>query len=213
MKRPGKRRLIGAAATLSALLAGSGAALAHHPMGGTTPQTLWHGLLSGFGHPVIGPDHLAFIVAIGIAAGLLRGGLAVIAAFIVSSTAGVLVHVARLDVPLVEPLVALSVLVAGALLALGGHIARQPGWTALAAVAGLLHGYAFGETVVGAERGVMGAYLVGLAVIMSLIAWSFMHLTQRFAAIDLGNDRRVRIAGVALGCVGLVLLVGNLVTG
>ena len=41
----------------------SGVAIAHHPMGGNTPSTLWEGLLSGVGHPIIGFDHLAFIVA------------------------------------------------------------------------------------------------------------------------------------------------------
>ena len=42
-------------------------AAAHHPLGGGTPTTAWHGLLSGIGHPVIGFDHLAFIIAVGIA--------------------------------------------------------------------------------------------------------------------------------------------------
>ena len=53
--------------SLATLLAAT-PALAHHPMGGEVPQTFWHGLLSGFGHPVIGIDHLAFVVAIGLAA-------------------------------------------------------------------------------------------------------------------------------------------------
>lgn len=39
---------------------------AHHPLGGETPVTFMHGLLSGVGHPVIGLDHLAFIVAAGV---------------------------------------------------------------------------------------------------------------------------------------------------
>ncbi|PKO63289.1 MAG: urease accessory protein UreJ, partial [Betaproteobacteria bacterium HGW-Betaproteobacteria-17] len=48
------------AATTGLLLVASTSALAHHPMGGMTPQTLSQGLLSGLGHPVIGLDHLAF---------------------------------------------------------------------------------------------------------------------------------------------------------
>jgi hypothetical protein len=58
------------------VLSATAGASAHHPMGGTTPQTLWHGLLSGFGHPVIGLDHLAFVVAMGLlATPLARGAL------------------------------------------------------------------------------------------------------------------------------------------
>src|SRR5262249_29863369 len=45
-------------------------AFAHHVMGGKTPSTFVEGLLSGTGHPVIGPDHLAFLLAIGIAVGV-----------------------------------------------------------------------------------------------------------------------------------------------
>ncbi len=39
-------------------------ARAHHPMGGQTPETFSQGLLSGFGHPIIGIDHLAFLIVI-----------------------------------------------------------------------------------------------------------------------------------------------------
>ena len=46
----------------------SGSAYAHHPLGGQTPQTLWHGLLSGLGHPLIGVDHLLFVIAAGLLA-------------------------------------------------------------------------------------------------------------------------------------------------
>ena len=41
-------------AAICMLLLSATFALAHHPMGGALPQTLWHGLLSGIGHPVIG---------------------------------------------------------------------------------------------------------------------------------------------------------------
>ena len=131
-------------------------ATAHHVMDGELPSTFTQGLLSGLGHPVIGLDHLAFIVALGIAAAVVPGPLAVIATFVALSAAGVLIHIAKLDVPMVEPLVALTVLLAGAALVWNRSVTR-PMWVALAAVAGLLHGYAFGKSIVGAERTVLGA--------------------------------------------------------
>ncbi len=199
-----------AALTVLALLA-TGTAEAHHPMGGQTPQTFWHGFLSGIGHPVIGPDHLAFIVAIGMAAGLVgTGGLGLAATFIAASSAGVLVHVAKLDLPMAEPLVALSVIVAGALLFIDPK-GRQSMWLGLAAVAGLLHGYAFGEAVVGAERTVVGAYLVGIAVITTLIAWSFKYLTQQLADTQIASARLVRVTACAVGCAGLVMLAATVI--
>lgn len=204
--RPLRRLPVAAAVALAAAWSFvTPSALAHHPMGGKTPETFMEGLLSGIGHPVIGLDHLAFIVAIGIAAALVRSGPALIAAFVAASTAGVLAHVARLDVPLAEAMVALSVVGAGALIALRGS-AGQSHWMALAAVAGLFHGYAFGEAVVGAERAVVGAYLVGIALVAAIIAGAAMLLASRLLAVGDAAASRLRIAGSAVGMFGLALL-------
>ena len=71
-------------------------AFAHHPTGGKLPATLWHGLLSGLGHPVIGPDHLAFLLAFGAVAALIPAGWRACVAFVAASMAGVVVHLAKL---------------------------------------------------------------------------------------------------------------------
>lgn len=194
------------------VLAGMSSAAAHHPMGGATPTTFIEGFLSGIGHPVIGIDHLAFIIAIGIAAAFVNGGFAIIVAFIAASTVGVLSHVAELDIPMAEPLVAASVLVAGAALAAGLATARV-GWLVLAAVAGLLHGYAFGEAAVGAERGVVGAYLLGLALIQIAIAGGALLLAKRFLLPNGRVSTPLRATGAVLASVGAILLVGGLIGG
>jgi urease accessory protein len=194
---------------IAALLAAVSPAAAHHVMGGKMPSTFMEGFLSGIGHPVIGIDHLAFIVAMGIAAAFTSGGFGIIAAFIAASTVGVLSHVAELNVPLVEPLVATSVIVAGAALAAGMTSARS-GWLVLAIVAGLLHGYAFGESITGSERMVIGAYLIGLAVIQVGIAGAAMLLTQRLL-LPLGSvSMPMRATGVIVSAVGVILLAGGL---
>ena len=43
-------------------------AMAHHPIGGRTSANFWEGLLSRMGHPIIGIDRLAFVVAVGLIA-------------------------------------------------------------------------------------------------------------------------------------------------
>lgn len=199
---------LGLAATL--LMAGIGSAAAHHPMGGVTPTTFMEGFLSGIGHPVIGIDHLAFIIAIGIAAAFVGGGAGIIAGFIAASSVGVLAHVIELNVPLVEPLVAASVIVAGAALAIGLTTARS-GWVLLAIIAGLFHGYAFGEAVVGAERSVIGAYLIGLAIIQAAIAALAMFVSRRLLVRAEQSPMGLRAAGGALAALGLFLLVIGLV--
>ncbi|MEM6596564.1 MAG: HupE/UreJ family protein [Cyanobacteria bacterium P01_D01_bin.36] len=52
-------------------------AFAHHPFGGEAPKTIAKGLLSGIGHPVIGLDHIVFVIAVGLLATIVRKGLAV----------------------------------------------------------------------------------------------------------------------------------------
>jgi hypothetical protein len=59
--------------TLGAMLLATPAS-AHHAMGGATPSNLWEGLLSGLAHPVIGLDHLAFVIAAGLIAAVHRRG-------------------------------------------------------------------------------------------------------------------------------------------
>ena len=55
------------AVSATAALALAPSAHAHHPMGGATPGNLFEGLASGLAHPVIGLDHLLFILAVGVA--------------------------------------------------------------------------------------------------------------------------------------------------
>lgn len=206
------RRIGAGMSGLIAIAAVVSPAAAHHVMDGELPATFLEGLLSGLGHPVIGLDHLAFVIALGIAAAVVPGPLAVIAAFGVLSAAGVLIHIAGLDVPLVEPLVALTVLLAGAALIWSRSVAR-PVWLVLAAIAGLLHGYAFGESIVGAERAVLGAYLSGIAIITTLIAIVVMLIARKVLAPGDAVSPRLRTAGLVLGCIGAVLLAGTLMPG
>jgi urease accessory protein len=211
MKTKESRVFTGAAVAAVAALITSPAA-AHHAMDGELPSTVTQGLLSGLGHPVIGLDHLAFVIALGIAAAVVPGPLAVIAAFIALSAAGVLVHIAELDVPMVEPLVALTVLLAGAAL-IWSHSVTRTIWVVLAAVAGLLHGYAFGESIIGAERTVLGAYIVGIALITALVATVVMSIARKVVVRDGLPSPGLKIAGAALSCAGAVLLSMTLMPG
>ena len=76
------------------ILTMTGAAFAHHPLGGMTPQTALHGFLSGVGHPVIGFDHLAFVIGIGLIAAFHRARLVMPAAFVGGTVGGTLLMLA-----------------------------------------------------------------------------------------------------------------------
>ena len=64
------------------------AAMAHHMPDGEVPRTFFAGLLSGLAHPVIGPDHLAFILAVGIIAAAFGQGRIFPLVFLGASLAG-----------------------------------------------------------------------------------------------------------------------------
>lgn len=186
-------------------------ALAHHAMGGATPSTFVEGFLSGLGHPIIGLDHLAFIVSAGLIAGLAGRGLWLPVAFVAASIAGVFLHVGELDLPVAEPVIGVSVLAIGGLLALArGNLGRGV-WIAVFAVVGVFHGYAYGEAIVGAEPTPLWAYLAGLAVIQSLVAVGVAALASRRSWTPAALTPR--LAGAAVFGIGLTAVVGQIVPG
>ena len=198
-----------AAFAAAASMAVTTPAFAHHMMDGKVPTTFVEGLLSGLAHPVIGPDHFAFIVAIGLAAAVVPGGIALILAFVAASGAGVLAHVAELNIPGAEALVAATVVVAGSLVAFGRGVGALP-WLVLGVLAGLLHGYAFGEAIVGADRAVLGSYLLGLTIVSIAVAIGVMQFARAVLAPRADLERNLRTAGVVVGSVGLVMLATGL---
>ncbi len=150
-------------------IAATAPALAHHQMGGDTPRTFMNGLLSGLGHPIIGLDHLAAVVGVGILAGLAGRGIAPVFAFSAAVIAGVALHLRGIDMPAGELLVGLTTLVVGGLVILRSKLSPAMA-AALFALAGLVHGHALGESIVGAEPTPVAAYLAGLFVVQSAIA-------------------------------------------
>ena len=163
-----------------AVVAMQSPAFAHHPMDGKLPATLMEGLLSGLGHPVIGLDHLAAIVGVGILAAIAARGVAPVLAFGAALIAGVALHVAKASLPAGELLVGLSTLAIGALVML--RFGLKPAIAmALFAAAGLVHGYALGEAVVGAEASPLISYLAGILVIQTAISLAAYFAVRRLS--------------------------------
>jgi len=158
-------------------------AVAHHPMGGAMPQTLWQGFASGIGHPVIGLDHLAFLLAAGVLAAALPRGEAfrAIAGFLAAGMTGLALHMAGIGLGMTEALVAASVLMAGAALLVAKRVTAPALLTGFA-LAGLFHGHAFAEAVIGAEATPIIAYLAGLAAIQGGLMLGAMALARATSA-------------------------------
>ena len=196
-----KTRLL--ALTLAGLAAAT-PALAHHPMGGMTPATLTQGLLSGLGHPVIGLDHLAALVGVGLVASRFARGLTLPVFWMAAMAAGVGLHLTSASLPYAEVLVALSVVAIG----LAATIRTTLPYALIAvlfAAGGAVHGYALGESIIGAEATPLAAYLVGLVAIQTALTTGVA-----FAARSLTNGAfaapALRLAGLAVAVTGIATL-------
>jgi urease accessory protein len=177
-------------------------ALAHHMMGGVLPQTVAQGLLSGLGHPIIGVDHLVAIIGVGIIAATMALGFAPAFAFSAAMIGGVALHLARAYLPAAELFVGLSTVAVGLCVMAPSTLGVVSAGGVLA-MAGLVHGYALGESIVGAEPTPLGGYLVGLLVVQSLLAGGAFALTRAMAGKETAL-RRVAIlaAGALIAVVG-----------
>lgn len=170
--RIGFKKINSAAITLLigiSLLLTAAPATAHHALGGETPSSFLEGFLSGIAHPVIGLDHFAFVVAVGLLAALKRRGVFIPVAFVLAALIGTGIHLISLDLPGAELVISASVLAFGVMLAMKD----SPNLVAivvLAATLGIFHGYAYGESIVGAEMTPLVAYLAGFTLIQLLVA-------------------------------------------
>ena len=169
---------------------------AHHPFEGVEPQdfSLVQGLVSGLGHPLLGTDHLVFLLAIVVmtvlttrrwvlpllASGLAGSGLAVLAGATPEPGLGLAL----------ELVVSLSLVAAGLV-----HGSWLPAWVLLPLMG--VHGFLLGEPVIGAEPTPLVAYGLGLLLSQGALLLVATALLARVRGI-LALLQRLRMATTAL---------------
>jgi len=160
--------LVGRLAIVAAVFVTSTtSASAQHLVGGTTPSTFAEGLLSGIAHPIVGPDHPAFLLALGIAVGVFRLSFVNPFLFVAAMICGVAMHLAGLYLPAADLIVPVSVLTAGLMLAIEERIPPAC-WMAVFVGAGLFHGYIY-ESIYGADAVPLVAFMIGLAAVQIIM--------------------------------------------
>ena len=196
------RRL--AAVTAGLLLALPALALAHTG----TDAGLHHdahdatgALAAGFAHPFSGLDHLAAMVALGLWSAMTarRAWIAPLA-FAGTLLVGALLGLAGVTLPVVEPMIAVSLLALGLLLASNARLPAAAG-ALMAAGFALFHGLAHGAELAGPTA--------AFALIGMVAATALLH----GAGIGIGLLLRSRaawlprVAGTAVALFGIALLV------
>lgn len=182
---------------------------AHHPLGGEAMTTLTHGLLSGVGHPLLGFDHLFFVIAVGVAALFTGRPIVATGFFIVGMLGGVLMNLQHVGVPFVEPAIALSLVIVGGLVMSGRGLTLAVASTIFAGL-GVFHGWAFGEGITGQETAasmqVASGYLIGLSATQWLLAIAAGQVLKRAFEVKSPSDVTARLTGAAVAGVGAFMV-------
>mgnify|MGYP002628842030 CR=1 FL=1 len=165
-------------------------ASAHHLMElfRLTPSPL-SGLVSGLAHPLFGPDHLLFLLALGLVG--LQKRLSWVLGLLATGLAGSCLGLALPGIPMAEPLVALSLVVVGLVL-----LDRLPALLLVPAFA--LHGYVLSAAVIGWEQSPIAFYLVGLLISQGLLLTTSLTLVRRWGTGLSASQLRLA-AGILIG--------------
>lgn len=188
------------------LIVAATAALAHP---GHDAATVGASLWAGLAHPFTGADHLLAMAAVGVWSALVARSAAdtlrLPLVFVALMLAGAALGLAGMALPAVEPMIAVSLLVVGLMLALR---TRLPAWAGTLLVGGfaVFHGYAHGAELpaTAAALPAVLAYVGGFAVAtmaLHLLGIGAGTLLRRHA----GWLARVAGAGVALYGAGLLV--------
>ncbi|MCX5513144.1 urease accessory protein [Kaistia algarum] len=179
-------------------------AFAHTGVGETS------GFIHGFSHPINGLDHILAMVMVGIFAWQLGGRAlwAVPTTFVVVMAIGGALGIAGVNVPFVEVGIALSVIVLGAIVALGvkAPIAAAMGLVGLFAI---FHGHAHGAEMPEDAGGL--AYAAGF-----MLATALLHIAGIAVGFGIGKISEkygpvvMRTAGGLAAIAGVGILTGFL---
>jgi len=159
--------------------------------------------MNGFAHPLGGLDHLAAMIAVGLW-GAVAGGRRVWIwplAFVATMIVGGILGRAGVALPMVEPAIALSVVILGVLVAATVRVPVALG-AAIVAVFAIFHGHAHGAEA--PETGWLG-YAAGFVIATALlhaVGIGVARLLERGAGLV-----PIRAIGAATAVLGVFLLV------
>ena len=182
---------------LSLLLLSAAPAQAHHllEITGLKPNA-FNGFLSGLAHPVLGPDHLVFLLALALLG--LQRKLPWVMGLLGVALAGSLAGLLWPGLPGAESLVALSLVLEALVL-----LQRAPALLLVPAMA--LHGYVLSATVLGWSAMPLSTYLLGLLVSQGLLLVIAIKGLSRLGE-QLNSRTRLLLAAVLSGLGGFWLL-------
>ena len=165
-------------------------------------------IVQGFVHPIGGIDHALAMIGLGIIAGLIGGRALwmVPAAFVAFMAIGATMGIRRIDLPNYEIGIALSVVVLGAIIAIGRPLPIAAAASLAGAIA-VFHGYAHGAELP-LETSVAG-YVAGFVIATLLL--HAIGIGLALGAERFGKEKSLRarqVAGIGTAGIGIAILAG-----
>jgi len=168
---------------------------AHHPfaMGDSTELNAFQGLLSGIGHPLLGPDHFLFMLA------MLFVGISKPKSWVLPMVVlGLLGSGVSLIIPIPSNLETFGEVLLSLSLVVQGFVALNliPSWILFPFIS--IHGYLLGAAITGAEPTPLIAYFAGLAIAQGSMLYLVSIASEHFLRV-VGSSRKNIIAGIWIG--------------
>ena len=179
---------------------------AHHPLNGEIMENFNDGFLSGIGHPILGLDHLLFIIGVGLISFLSKRFLNFSFTFIGGTILGLVSMIWGLYLPFYEIMISFTLLLLGYLILATRQI-RYDGL--LFTLFGVFHGWAYGAIFsndVKLNIDVLFGYSLGLLftqltiVILGFKLFSYLNRfkSNNFSVVPVFGGIIIGVASVSL---------------
>ena len=132
-------------------------------------------------------------------------------AFLGGAITGTVVHLQNATLPFADAWVAMSLIVLGILLLRKQEFLKRKAALVLFALCGIVHGYAYGEAVIGAEPTPLFAYLAGFTLVQLAITFCG-YLAARYLSRAQPAFHTLKATGGSLALVGAGFLAVSLIT-
>ena len=180
--------------------------LSHHPLNGEMMVNFNDGFLSGIGHPILGLDHLLFIIGVGLISFLSKRFLNFSFTFISGTILGLVSMICGLYLPFYEIMISFTLLLLGYLILASRQI-RFDGL--LFTLFGVFHGWAYGAIFsndIKLNIDVLFGYSLGLLftqltiVILGFKLFSYLNRfkSNNFSVVPVFSGIIIGVASVSL---------------
>jgi urease accessory protein len=169
-----------------------------------TISNCWEGLLWGLAHPVINLAHLVTIISVGLLSTRVTRGAILPVAFVLATISGTDIHLFQVYLPGPEIAIALAIIAFSAILVMPNR-PNSLLLLLLCAIAGLFHGFTYGESIIDTEIIPAIAYVLGVTLTQYVVAVSAKVIIQTsgIRVINQNLLHKIRFIGFAFCAIGI----------